>query len=279
MHGIGSISPTSKPAVALSTPNPTLPVIGGTDIADEIGRLCCHGIESLLEAGRLLRIQKDALDHGQWLPWLKENEQKLGFGVRAAQRLIEASRQAESNTQFNCASLWWNDRKPYRTLNTGNFEWYTPPEYIDLARQVLGDIDLDPASCEFAQQTVKARNYYTKEDSGLTKPWHGRIWLNPPFSQPLMTQFVDKLLTERNARRVKAAILLSHNYTDTGWFQKAAKLCQAVCFTRGRINFIGSENEAPEGTPASGQSFTYFGPDTGKFFDVFSENVGLVLRP
>src|SRR6516162_6897254 len=219
-------------------------LVGGTDIAVEIGRLYRRGIADWIEAGRLLRIQKDALDHGQWLPWLKENEQKLGFGVRAAQRLIESSRQAESNTQFNCASLWWNDRKPYRTLNTGNFEWYTPPEYIDLARQVLGDIDLDPASCEFAQQTVKARNFYTKADNALTKPWHGRVWLNPPYGNPVMSLFVDKLLEERNAKRVKAAILLSHNFTDTSWFQTAAMLCQAVCFTSGRIGFTNQKGES-----------------------------------
>jgi hypothetical protein len=59
-------------------------VVGGTDIAVEIGRLYQRGIEDWLEAGRLLRIQKDVLDHGQWLPWLEENEGRLGFGRRAA---------------------------------------------------------------------------------------------------------------------------------------------------------------------------------------------------
>jgi hypothetical protein len=255
-----------------------LAIVGGTDIADEIGRLYYHGIESWLEAGRLLRIQKDALDHGQWIPWLEENEARLGFKVRVAQRLIEASRAAESNTQPSCASeLWWHEKRDRRSLGTGNAEWYTPAEYIDLARQVLGDIDLDPASCEIAQQTVQARNYYTKADDGLTKPWHGRVWLNPPYTSLLVSQFVDKLLHERSTKRVKSAILLTHNFSETGWFQKAGMLAQAICFTRGRIGFVGQNGEYS--SPAYGQAFMYFGPDTGKFHDVFSENVGLVLRP
>src|SRR5262249_26050805 len=142
---------------------------------------------------------------------------------------------------------------------------------------VLGDIDLDPASCEFAQQTVKAKKFYTKDDSGLTKPWHGRVWLNPPYTNPLMGQFVAKLLAERNAKRVKAAILLSHNFTDTGWFQNAAMLCQAICFTRGRIAFVSGDGK--EQGRGNGQAFIYFGSDTGTFFEVFSESVGVVVRP
>ena len=263
----------------LARSNSLVDLAGGTDIAAKIGRLYRRGIEDWLEAGRLLKIQQDALDHGQWLPWLRDNEGVLGFGVRAAQRLIQVANDAASNTQSTAYSdVWWNERKSHRTLGTGNSEWYTPPEYIDLARQVLGDIDLDPASCELAQRTVKARNFYTKADNGLTKPWYGRVWLNPPYGNPDMSLFVDKLLEERNAKRVKAAILLSHNFTDTRWFQKAAMLCQAVCFTRGRIGFINQKGE-PCASPANGQTFTYFGPDTGKFFDVFSANVGVVLRP
>jgi phage N-6-adenine-methyltransferase len=253
-----------------------LAVAGGTDIAVEIGRQYRRGIEHWIEAGRLLRIQKDALDYGQWLPWLEDNKDRLGFGIRAAQRLIEASRLAETQIRSTTAHLdvWWNEKENYRY--GGYTEWYTPEEYIDLARKVLGDIDLDPASCEIAQRTVKARKYYSKEDDGLKKPWHGRVWLNPPYSNPDMGRFVDKLLAERNAKRVKAAILLSHNFSDTGWFQKAAMICQAICFTRGRIGFVNADGQ--EQGRGNGQCFFYFGSDTGTFFDEFSA-VGVVLRP
>jgi hypothetical protein len=48
-----------------------------------------------------------------------------------------------------------------RSEYTGEFEWYTPAEFVEAARAVLGEFDLDPASSERAQQTVKARRYYS----------------------------------------------------------------------------------------------------------------------
>lgn len=64
-----------------------------------------------------------------------------------------------------------------------SFEHYTPVEYIEAARYVLGRIDLDPASCARANETVRASTYYTKEDDGLTQTWFGNVYLNPPNNQ------------------------------------------------------------------------------------------------
>ena len=61
-----------------------------------------------------------------------------------------------------------------------SFEHYTPDDYVEAARYVLGRIDLDPASCALANQTVRAGRYYSKEDDGLQQPWFGNVYLNPP---------------------------------------------------------------------------------------------------
>jgi hypothetical protein len=53
------------------------------------------------------------------------------------------------------------------TLGTGENEWHTPVEYLEMARRVLGAIDLDPATTEAAQRVVKAAKYFTKETDGL----------------------------------------------------------------------------------------------------------------
>jgi hypothetical protein len=82
------------------------------------------------------------------------------------------------------------------TLGTGENEWYTPAKYIEMARKVLGEIDLDPASSLAANDTVKAKEWF---DDGLTKPWRGRVWMNPPYAQPLIGQFITKLVEERSA--------------------------------------------------------------------------------
>ena len=133
----------------------------------------------------------------------------------------------------------------YRTQFTGENEWYTPAEYVEAARTCLGSIDLDPATAPLAQQTVRAAHFFTRDDDGLRHDWRGRIWLNPPYAQPDISRFVDKLLAELAAGRAMQAILLTHNYTDTGWFHAAAGRCAAICFTRGRIKFVSATGEDP----------------------------------
>src|SRR3990167_189333 len=72
--------------------------------------------------------------------------------------------------------------KPHISNNSGENEWYTPKNYIDAAKQVMGSIDLDPASSAKANEIVQANKYYSKDDNGLTQEWAGNIWLNPPYS-------------------------------------------------------------------------------------------------
>lgn len=157
----------------------------------------------------------------------------------------------------------------HRAEGTGDNQWFTPEEYIEAAREVMGGIDLDPASHPAAQQTVQADSYFTPEDDGLAQPWNGRIWLNPPYAQPLIGQFVDKLLEERVGGRVQQAIMLTHNYTDTSWFHRAEGLAALVCFTRGRIKFYDQDGD--ECSPTQGQAFFYYGDEGDVFRQVFSQ--------
>jgi DNA N-6-adenine-methyltransferase (Dam) len=74
-------------------------------------------------------------------------------------------------------------------------EHYTPAIYIEAAREVLGRIDLDPASNARAQKTVKAGAYFTEKDDGLQQEWRGNVWLNPPYGD-LVGEFIAKLSAE-----------------------------------------------------------------------------------
>lgn len=149
----------------------------------------------------------------------------------------------------------------HRAQGTGQDEWYTPQEYVDAARRVMGSIDLDPASNALAQSRIQAGAFYTLEDDGLSKDWSGRVWLNPPYAQPAIMHFIEKLV--QSIGPVTEAILLTHNYTDTRWFHVATRAAKAICFTRGRIGFVSPEGK--RAAPTQGQAFFYFGDNVEAF--------------
>jgi len=151
---------------------------------------------------------------------------------------------------------------PFVQHMTGEFESNTPQKWIDAVKDVMGSIDLDPASNDEAQRTIRAESYYTQKDNGLEQRWYGRVFLNPPFKQPLIQQFIDKLLYSIECEDVTQAILLTNNNTDTQWFHAAARLANYVCFTKGRIRFL---KQGQETQPTNGQAFFYFGPNIEKF--------------
>jgi ParB family chromosome partitioning protein len=157
----------------------------------------------------------------------------------------------------------------FRALGTGNNEWFTPPQYIEAAREVMVEIDLDPATHPVAQQTVRAISHYTAADNGLVQPWHGRVWLNPPYAAPLVGQFIAKLVEEVTARNVAQAIVLTHNYTDGAWFHHAESAADLLCFTRGRVKFVDPDGD--ECMPTQGQAFFYYGPHGDRFRNVFGQ--------
>jgi hypothetical protein len=167
------------------------------------------------------------------------------------------------------------ERHNPRTALTGNDEWHTPEPHIEAARDVLGAIDLDPASNARAQRTVRAAHYFTKHDDGLTKPWRGKVWLNPPYSKPI-ADFVAKLVAEYQAGHVTEAILLTQASTDTACFHMALEAASAFCLTRRRIRFIGAD-EAPKKSPTIGHCFFYFG-SRGDVFAARFADFGFVAR-
>lgn len=149
-------------------------------------------------------------------------------------------------------------------------EWYTPPKYVEAIRKVLGEIDLDPASCATANKVVKAPEYYTKEDDGLKQKWFGRIILNPPYGDD-GPKFVARLIKEYESGNVTEAVLLLNNHvTDTKWFQPLVNYL--VCFTDHRSKFWNDEH--PEGTstsPTHGSLFVYLGKNPKTFEKHFKQ--------
>lgn len=152
--------------------------------------------------------------------------------------------------------------------NSGNNEWYSPPEIIEAARRVLGGIDLDPATSEVANKRVRATAIFTAEDNGLLQRWpRGRIWMNPPYAQPLIGQFAARFAGE--IANGSTGIVLVNNATETQWFQTLASAASAICLPSGRIRFVAPCGKRGD-SPLQGQAILYAGPDTAKFHAEFS---------
>lgn len=160
-------------------------------------------------------------------------------------------------------------RKAHVSYNSGNNEWYTPAEIVEAARAVLGGIDLDPASTEAANEVVQATTYYTAEQDGLTRPWAGRVWLNPPYASGLIERFTEKLWEEVIAGRIEAACVLTNNATETKWFATLASVASAVCFPEGRVKFWSPGKDSA--TPLQGQAVIYVGDNEAAFSREFEE--------
>jgi phage N-6-adenine-methyltransferase len=156
------------------------------------------------------------------------------------------------------------------TASADSDSWGTPPTIIRMVKKAFnGPIGLDPATFPAAQKIVRAQQYFTKEDDGLSREWWtDTLFLNPPYSAA--TEWVFKGLREYRSGRTKRAIALLHNDTSTKWFHAAFHHCSAVCFTRGRINFWHPLKPGKGGGSSNGSLIFYFGRRPEKFVEVFS---------
>jgi ParB family transcriptional regulator, chromosome partitioning protein len=159
-------------------------------------------------------------------------------------------------------------------------QWFTPRHIIEKVHRTMGGIDLDPASCEAANEVVQAGAFYTEQTSGLDHPWFGRVFLNPPYSGGLITKFTDKLLVE--LPKLEAAIVLTDSHTDPMWFYNLTQASQAVCITKSRLWFWQKVKtfDVTEGKevvqerecwPRHGQVLFYFGKDPAAFCHEFAD--------
>jgi DNA N-6-adenine-methyltransferase Dam len=181
----------------------------------EVESAARRSLEAGIIAGEKLIEAKHhpQMKHGGWLPWLK----KLGIPRRTASHYMELAKKKTVIEMGNVAHL--TVRAALESIRKPHFEYYTPKKYIEAARRVLGNIDLDPASCPEANKVVRAGKFFTAKDDGLTRPWRGRVFLNPPYCG-LAGRFVDKLAAELQAGNIKAAIVLVNGYhTDMPWFR------------------------------------------------------------
>jgi hypothetical protein len=127
-------------------------------------------------------------------------------------------------------------------------EFYTPAHIAEAARACMGGIDLDPASCTAANETIRAKRFYDMRDDGLKQPWFGKVWLNPPFGR-FGPHFVKRAVNEFKLGNIEQAIiLLKFTHLGTGWFHDSMTIPNLMCFPKKRINFTSTVIEVSTAT-------------------------------
>ena len=153
-------------------------------------------------------------------------------------------------------------------------ELYTPADIAERARNILGGIDLDPASDATGRSCIDAAAIFTADDDGLSQPWHGTVWLFPPSGRPRAV-WVGKLLHEYRLGRVTAALFYDAFDARAPWFQHIAREA-SICFP-GPLRAL-SEDGTLIGRSRHGALFCYLGPDAERF-EAYAGDLGAVLHP
>lgn len=144
----------------------------------------------------------------------------------------------------------------FEKVTNSTDEWYTPPCIFE----PLGSFDLDPCAPVNPLWKIGKTNY-TQLDDGLCKQWTGRVWLNPPYSRPLIERFVGKLADHGNG------MALLFNRCDSKLFHDIIfPKADAILFLRGRIKFYTADGRQG-GTPGCGSVLIAFGAENARILE------------
>ena len=117
----------------------------------------------------------------------------------------------------------------------------TPKWIIDR----LGPFELDPCAADPRPWNCAATNI-TEAQDGLSVPWHGLVYLNPPYDRYQVAEWIQRLAAHGNG------ITLLHARTEAAWFEPIWQSADAILFMADRIKFRrpdGSEQPANSGAP------------------------------
>ncbi|NJN63551.1 MAG: hypothetical protein HC882_00860 [Acidobacteria bacterium] len=187
-----------------------------------------------------------------------------------------------------------NVSKAGHTQNDPKIDICTPEWFVDMVREVIGEIDLDPASNPKskvgAKWTIIPPHHLpdlTDEEAlalgiilgdGLLFPWDGlSFYVNPPYSRTANRPW-SKKIHEEGIKRIgnggPGGIALVPSSPGAKWFQQTYAHAAAVCFMEGRLTFDGVPPNPKTGKvdPADFESATiYYGDDVERFRKVFGK--------
>lgn len=131
-------------------------------------------------------------------------------------------------------------------------EWYTPP-WVFRRLDLL--FALDPCAPPLpAADWVPAIKRYTIADDGLSRPWGGRVWLNPPYGKQTGA-WVEKLADHG------WGVALVFARTDVQWWHRAVRGRAALCFIERRLTFVAGAGQSAPGNSGGPSVLLAYGQD------------------
>jgi phage N-6-adenine-methyltransferase len=135
-------------------------------------------------------------------------------------------------------------RKSYAAcMSSKDQTWQTPRILLDAILAAAGReaFDLDPCSPR-ADGPVPALERWTEADDGLTRPWSGLVFVNPPYSR-VLPRWVAKCAQEASAGTTVIGLVPSR--TDTRWWHNSVAGRSDIIMIKGRLKFSGRKMAAP----------------------------------
>lgn len=123
-------------------------------------------------------------------------------------------------------------------FSSASDEWETPHILFDELDRCFGGFTLDPCA---TPQNAKCSTFFSRTEDGLSKPWTGKVFMNPPYGREI-GKWVKKAWEE--SLRGALVVCLLPARVDTRWWHEYARKGH-VYFLQGRLKFGAARNSAP----------------------------------
>lgn len=127
-------------------------------------------------------------------------------------------------------------------------EWLTPRHVLN----ALGHFDLDPCA-PVVRPWPTAKQHFSIEDNGLLQPWHGRVWLNPPYGRAAVA-WLDRLVLHGRG----TALIFARTETEM-FFRDVFEVASTLLFLRGRLHFHHVSGERAAGNSGAPSCLVAYG--------------------
>jgi hypothetical protein len=211
------------------------------------------------------RAELEMVDSEHWLP---NGHREIAPPPRDDLKIVQ-DYEDPSDVLYNTAWSWLASQK------VGIQDYFTPAEYLDAAREAMGDIDLDAASHPWAQRTHKVPDYFHTGRSAFHNDWYGRVWLNPPYGNN--APWFERIIQFVTSGDIEQLCMLSPMWTfQTQMARPVMELSSGMVLLSPTPKFWGNANPDKTGSNQP-HGIIYIGPRHNEFNRAYS-SLGFPMR-